>query len=107
MPFDYLPSPLDKWEIVHISPDDETKTIIRKPSDNEPVVAVAFKIMNDPFVGTLTYVRVYSGIIKSWDRLLNSVTGQRRGSEDFYLCIVTKEKRYLRYMHDIYVHFCD
>ncbi len=73
---DYLPSPLDRWEIVGLDPDDETKTITRKPDDSEPVVAVAFKIMNDPFVGTLTYVRVYSGVIKSWDRLLNSVTWQ-------------------------------
>ena len=72
---DYLPSPLDKWEITGMDPDDDTKIITRKADDSEPVVAVAFKIMNDPFVGTLTYVRVYSGIIKSWDRLLNSVTG--------------------------------
>ena len=73
---DYLPSPLDKWEIVWLDPDDETKTVIRKPDNAQPVAAVAFKIANDPFVGSLTYVRVYSGIIKSGDRLLNTVTWQ-------------------------------
>ena len=48
-----------------IDPDDETKTIERKPDDKEPVSAIAFKIATDPFVGTLTFVRVYSGIVKS------------------------------------------
>jgi elongation factor G len=54
-----------------------TKIIERKPADDEPVSAIAFKILTDPFVGTLTYVRVYSGVIKSGDSLLNPVTGQR------------------------------
>jgi elongation factor G len=73
---DYLPSPLDRWEIIWTDPDDSTKEIKRTSSDNEPSTAVAFKILNDPFVGTLTYVRVYSGIIKTGDKLLNTVTGQ-------------------------------
>ncbi len=73
---DYLPSPLDRWEIIWSDPDDSTKEIKRTSSDNEPSTAVAFKILNDPFVGTLTYVRVYSGIIKTGDKLLNTVTGQ-------------------------------
>jgi elongation factor G len=49
----------------------------RKPADSEPVSAIAFKIATDPFVGTLTFVRVYSGIIKSGDTLLNPLTRQK------------------------------
>jgi len=74
---DYLPSPLDRWSMKWVDPDNLTKIIERKPDDNEPVSAIAFKIMTDPFVGTLTFVRVYSGIIKSWDALLNSVSWQK------------------------------
>jgi elongation factor G len=48
-----------------VDADDETKVIERKPEDGEPVSAIAFKIATDPFVGTLTFVRVYSGVIKS------------------------------------------
>lgn len=72
----YLPSPLDKWEIIWHDPDDDTVQINRKISDSEPATAVAFKILNDPFVGTLTYVRVYSWVIKSGDKLLNTATWQ-------------------------------
>lgn len=73
----YLPNPLDIWSIHGIDPDDETKQIERKPLESEPASAIAFKIMSDPFVGTLTFVRVYSGTIKSGDSLLNPVTGQK------------------------------
>ncbi len=74
---DYLPSPLDRGEIKGHHPDREEEEIIRKPELTEPVSAVAFKIMTDPFVGTLTFVRVYSGSIKSGDSLLNPVTGKK------------------------------
>jgi elongation factor G len=74
---DFLPSPLDRGEVVWIDPDDETKTITRKPDDNQPVCAIAFKIMTDPFVGTLTFVRIYSWIVKSGDTLLNPITWQK------------------------------
>ena len=74
---DYLPSPLDRWSMKWVDPDNLTKIIERKPDDNDPVSAIAFKIMTDPFVGTLTFVRVYSGIIKSGDSLLNSVSWQK------------------------------
>jgi len=73
----YLPNPLDRGAVVGTDPDDGEKTIERKPSDDEPVSAIAFKIATDPFVGTLTFVRVYSGVIKSGDSLLNPVTGQK------------------------------
>ncbi len=74
---EYLPSPLDRGEIKGHHPDREEEEIIRKPELTEPVSAVAFKIMTDPFVGTLTFVRVYSGSIKSGDSLLNPVTGKK------------------------------
>ena len=57
---DYLPCPLDRGSMHGIDPDDETKLLERKPDDKEPVAAIAFKIATDPFVGTLTFVRVYS-----------------------------------------------
>ncbi len=74
---DFLPSPLDRWAIVWTDPDDLEKKIERKPSNKEPVAAIAFKIMNDPYVWTLTFVRIYSWIIKSWDTLLNSITWKK------------------------------
>jgi len=74
---DYLPSPLDRGEMHGHDIDDENKVLVRKPATNEPASAIAFKILTDPFVGTLTYVRVYSGIVKSGDFLLNPVTGQK------------------------------
>jgi len=74
---DFLPSPLDRGEIVGHNPDNEEEIVVRRADPNEPVSAIAFKIMTDPFVGTLTFVRVYSGTIKSGDTLLNSITGKK------------------------------
>ena len=74
---DFLPSPLDRKEIIGHNPDNETEEVKRTPSVTDPVSAIAFKIMTDPFVGTLTFVRVYSGTIKSGDTLLNSITGKK------------------------------
>jgi elongation factor G len=72
---DYLPSPLDVPETHGTNPDDG-ETIIRKADDKEPFSALAFKIMADPFVGQLTFIRVYSGQLKTGDSVLN--TGRRR-----------------------------
>ncbi len=72
----YLPSPVDVWEIEWTNPDNNEK-ITRKPDVNEPVSALAFKVATDPFVWTLTYVRVYSWTIKSWDTLLNANTWKK------------------------------
>jgi len=69
---DYLPSPLDVPPVVGIDPHGKAEAI-RKPSDDEPFSALAFKIMNDPFVGHLTFVRVYSGVLSSGDFIYNSV----------------------------------
>ena len=71
---DFLPSPLDIGAVKWYDVDDHAIEIYRKPDDAEPVSALAFKIMTDPFVGKLTFVRVYSGIVKSWDKLINPRT---------------------------------
>jgi elongation factor G len=73
---DYLPSPLDVEAVKGVSVKDESE-IIRKSSDTEPFSALAFKIMNDPFVGSLTFVRVYSGILESGTGVLNSTKDKK------------------------------
>ncbi|MDA1308959.1 MAG: elongation factor G [Proteobacteria bacterium] len=72
----YLPSPLDVEHVRGVLPDSDTE-VIRKSSDDEPFSALAFKIMNDPFVGTLTFVRIYSGVIETATGVLNTVKGGR------------------------------
>jgi elongation factor G len=72
---DYLPSPLDVPETHGLNPDNG-ETIFRKADDKEPFSALAFKIMADPFVGQLTFIRVYSGQLRTGDSVLN--TGRRR-----------------------------
>ena len=72
---DYLPSPLDAGEVKGTNPDNG-EMITRKPDDKEPFSALAFKIMADPFVGQLTFIRVYSGQVKSGDSVLSA--GRRR-----------------------------
>ena len=76
---DYLPAPTDVPPLMGFSPDDETETrnIERKADDAEPFSALAFKIMNDPFVGSLTFTRIYSGTLKKGDQMLNSTKGKR------------------------------
>ncbi|MGI6130173.1 MAG: elongation factor G, partial [bacterium] len=74
---DYLPAPTDIPAIQGVNPDDEEKTDSRPADDKAPFAALAFKIAADPFVGTLTFARVYSGILKSGDQVLNSVRGKR------------------------------
>ena len=76
---DYLPSPLDVPAYTGFAPGDETETrnIERHASDEEPFSGLAFKIMNDPFVGSLTFVRIYSGSLKKGDAMMNSTKGKR------------------------------
>ncbi len=76
---DYLPDPLDVPAYLGFLPGDklETRNIERKASDLEPFSGLAFKIMNDPFVGSLTFLRIYSGSIKKGDALLNSTKGKK------------------------------
>src|SRR5690606_26810396 len=73
---DYLPSPVDIPAIKGIDPDTEEE-IERHSSDDEPFSALAFKVMTDPFVGKLTFFRVYSGILKSGSYVFNSTKGKR------------------------------
>jgi elongation factor G len=72
---DYLPSPLDVPPVHGIDPRTEHE-LSRRASVEEPFAALAFKVMSDPFVGKLTYVRVYSGQLQSGDRVLNTTTGK-------------------------------
>ena len=72
---DYLPSPLDKPPVEGINPSHPSEIVIRKADDSEPLAALAFKIINDPF-GKLCFVRVYSGSLKTGDTILNPRTGK-------------------------------
>ena len=72
---DYLPSPLDVPSIHGIDPRTENE-LSRRAADDEPFSALAFKVMSDPYVGKLTYFRVYSGKLKAGDRVLNTTTGK-------------------------------
>ena len=76
---DYLPGPLDVPAYIGFAPGDETeaRNIERHADDSEPLSGLAFKIMNDPFVGSLTFVRLYSGTLKKGDSILNSTKGKR------------------------------
>ncbi|MEW9502713.1 elongation factor G [Jeotgalibacillus marinus] len=73
---DYLPSPLDVESIKGIVPDSDEE-VSRPPSDDEPFAALAFKVMTDPYVGKLTFFRVYSGVLKSGSYVQNSSKGKR------------------------------
>ncbi len=72
---DYLPSPLDVPPMIGLDPKSGAE-ITREPSIEQPFSALAFKVMSDPFVGKLTYFRVYSGKVKAGDRVLNTTTGK-------------------------------
>ena len=76
---DYLPGPLDVEAYKGFAPGDDTETrdIVRSADDVDPMSGLAFKIMNDPFVGSLTFVQVYSGTLKKGDSILNSTKGKR------------------------------
>ncbi len=73
----YLPSPLDIGSIEAHDPKDEDKLVERKPSDSEPLAALAFKIAADPHLGKLTYVRVYSGRLEAGTQVLNVTKGRK------------------------------
>ena len=76
---DYLPSPLDVPPMEGLEPvrgEEEGRPATRAASDDAPFSALAFKVMSDPFVGKLTYFRVYSGTLEAGGRVLNSVTGR-------------------------------
>jgi len=76
---DYLPSPLDVVDYMGFKPGDETETrnVARRADDNMPFSGLAFKIMNDPFVGSLTFTRIYSGTMSKGESVLNSTKGKK------------------------------
>ncbi|MDR2620773.1 MAG: elongation factor G [Propionibacteriaceae bacterium] len=74
---DYLPAPLDIPAVEGFKPGDESVKIERHPDTSEPLSALAFKIAADPHLGKLTFVRVYSGILKAGGQVLNATTGKK------------------------------
>lgn len=74
---DYLPSPLDVPAIEGFKPGDESVVLERKPDTSEPLSMLAFKVAADPHLGRLTYVRIYSGILKAGSQVLNATKGKR------------------------------
>ena len=74
---DFLPSPFEVEAVNGVDPSDDTVKMKRSPDVNEPFSALAFKIMTDPYVGKLTFFRVYSGTLEKGSYILNSTTGER------------------------------
>ena len=73
---DFLPSPTEVPAIKGVDPDSDEE-MVRESSDDEPFAALAFKVMTDPFVGSLTFARIYSGVVETGVSTLNSVKGKR------------------------------
>ena len=89
---EFLPSPVDVGEVSGVDVDDKEKELTRKPEDAEPFSALAFKIMTDPFVGRLTFVRVYSGKISKGDKIFNPNSGKMERVSRLMLMHSNKEK---------------
>jgi elongation factor G len=73
---DFLPAPTDVPDVIGVKPDSD-EPVSRKSSDDEPFSGLAFKIMTDPFVGSLTFVRIYSGVLAAGQQVLNTVKGDK------------------------------
>jgi len=73
---EYMPAPIDVPAIGGVHPDTDVEDV-RKSSDDEPFAALAFKVMNDPFVGNLTFFRVYSGVLESGSYVVNTTKGRK------------------------------
>jgi elongation factor G len=74
---EYMPAPTDVGAVTGLLNDTDETQVERLPSDDEPFAALAFKIATDPFVGTLTFFRVYSGVMKSGDTVFNPIKGKK------------------------------
>jgi elongation factor G len=72
----FLPSPVDKGSVTGLDPRNDEE-VVREPDDEAPLAALAFKIATDPFVGRLCFLRIYSGVLKAGDTVLNVRTGKR------------------------------
>ncbi|GAA3968585.1 elongation factor G [Thermobifida alba] len=94
----YLPSPLDVEAIEGHDPKDQSEeaTLQRKPSEEEPLAALAFKIMSDPHLGKLTYLRVYSGVLESGTQVLNSLKGRKERIGKIYRMHANKREEISR-----------
>jgi len=87
----YLPSPIDVGAVKGNLPSDLEKEIERKPDNEEPLAALAFKITTDPFVGRLAYVRIYSGELKAGSYVLNTRTGKKERIARLYQMHANKQ----------------
>lgn len=74
---DYLPDPIQAGKVIGTDPDDKEKTVVRQPVASAPFSALAFKIIHDPFVGQQTFIRIYSGSIKTGDDIWNPTKRKR------------------------------
>ncbi len=92
----YLPSPLDVDAIEGHKVGDEDVLVSRQPAESEPFSALAFKIMTDPHLGKLTYVRVYSGVLESGTQVLNSVKGRKERIGKIYRMHANKREEISR-----------
>ncbi len=92
----YLPAPTEVADIKGETQDGEA--VIVPSTDKGEVAALAFKIMTDPFVGQLTFTRIYRGILESGTYVLNSTKMKKRESEDYLKCMQTQEKRLKNFM---------
>ncbi|GAA3763935.1 elongation factor G [Spinactinospora alkalitolerans] len=94
----YLPSPLDVENIVGHDPKDETEEtkLERKPSEEEPFSALVFKIMSDPHLGKLSYLRVYSGVLEAGTQVLNSLKGRKERIGKIYRMHANKREEIAR-----------
>ncbi len=73
----YLPSPLDIDQMVGINPDNEEEEIVCNSDDNEPLAGLVFKLFSDPYIGHLSFFRIYSGMLESGQTVLNTTTGKK------------------------------
>ena len=73
----YMPSPTQVPPVEGTDPDDPEKHLVRKADDSEPFSALAFKIMSDKYVGSLTFIRVYSGVLNAGDSVFNPISGKK------------------------------
>ncbi|WP_439328858.1 elongation factor G [Desulfovibrio cuneatus] len=73
----YLPSPLDIEQMVGINPDKEEEEIVCHSDDNEPLAGLVFKLFSDPYIGHLSFFRIYSGMLESGQTVLNTTTGKK------------------------------
>ncbi|MCE7078813.1 elongation factor G [Streptomyces sp. ST2-7A] len=92
----YLPAPLDVEAIEGQDVKDSEKVIARKPSEDEPMSALAFKIMSDPHLGKLTFIRIYSGVLESGTQVLNSVKGKKERIGKIYRMHANKREEISR-----------